>query len=101
MQPVELDVSDDMDAVGIQPGNKVKLTTRTGEEHFITVSSVTKCVIEGDGMSFNIEDIENIEKSELTGVGKAGVFSAAFVLGVGYAYFLQVFVSVIVMAVAF
>lgn len=78
---VELDLPNNNDSIEIQPGDFIELTTKKGEKHSIKVTSITERVIKSDQKSFTIEEIEKIERKELTVAGKGSAFIAGVVAG--------------------
>lgn len=92
---VELDLPYDQDSIDIQAGDWIELTTKNGDQYTIRVTSVTESVIESDQQSFYIEEIEKVEKTELTPGGKVAAGTAGFVLG----YALSALTTMLIMAI--
>lgn len=78
---VELELPNNNDSIQIRPGDFIELTTKKGEKHSIKVTSINESIIKSDLKSFNIEEIEKIERKELTVAGKGSAFVAGVVAG--------------------
>ena len=63
----------------VSPGNVVRITTRSGEQHVIEVSSVTESEISSDGKVFGREEIEKLEVRRPTTAGAAAALGGVFV----------------------
>lgn len=79
---VEYDSQNSKYSIEVRLGDYIQLTTKNGVQHSLKVSSVSETVIKGDQKSFNIDEIEAIEKTELTTGGAVAAAGAGVVLGV-------------------
>jgi hypothetical protein len=95
MQPVTENATTDEIEKEIKPGNQVRLVTKTGNEHFITVSSISEGYIFGEEESFKLDDIEIIEVKRPTAVGLA----VGFTVAAGFVFLMYAFFETLLMAV--
>ena len=79
MQPLDLPRGEEGLSGLVSPGNVVRITTRSGEQHVIEVSSVTESEISGEGRVFGLEEIEKLEVRRTTEAGNAAVLGGVFV----------------------
>lgn len=80
MQPVLIAPQGGHLSSNIESGDRLKLVTHNGKEFLITVSAVTDSSIISQDTSFQLSDLTSIERSELTIVGKAGIYVGAAIL---------------------
>ena len=100
MQPVTENATTDEIEKEIKPGNQVRLVTKTGNEHFITVSSISEGYIFGEEESFKLDDIEIIEVKRPTAVGQAVGITAAFTVGAVVAFLTYAIFASLLLGVA-
>lgn len=87
MRPLDVNLGRDELTDSVSPGDVVRLTTRSGEQHVIRVSAITADEISGEDLVFELEDIEKIEVREPTIADKAadvGVVGAATVAVIAF-----------------
>ena len=81
MQPMEENLTNEEILNEIQPGNEIRIVTKTGDQHLITVSSVSEEYIIGEEEQFKREDIESIEIKRLTAAGTAAGLGVGIGIG--------------------
>jgi len=91
MQPVKENSTTEEILNEIKPGDEIRLVTKTGEQHLITVSSISDGYIFGEEEQFKLEDIEVIEIKRLNAAGN--VAAAGVAIGV------TVLVQALIMAI--
>ena len=97
MQPVSENATTEEIEKEIKPGDQVRLGTKSGNEHSITVSSMSEGYIFGEGESFILDDIETIEVQKITAVGQAvGITSVAAISAVIWYACFFIFLSIAV-----
>lgn len=101
MQPVKEDSTTEEVLNEINPGDEILLVTKTGNQHLITVSSISKGYIIGEVESFNLDDIEILEVKKPTAVGQVVGHTAAAGVGIGVAVLMQALIMAILLGLAF
>ena len=79
MQPLDLPRGEDGLSGSVLPGDIVRITTRSGEQHVIEVSAVTESEISGEGRVFVLEEIEKLEVRRTTAAGKSAALGGVLV----------------------
>jgi len=101
MQPLTENATNEEIEKEIKPGDEVRLVTKTGNQHFITVSSISEGYIFGEEESFKLDDIEIIEVKKPTAVGQVVGHTAAAGIGIGAAILMQALIMVVILGLAF
>ena len=96
MQPVTENATTEEIEKEIKPGDQVRLVTKTSNEHFITVSSISQGYIFGEKESIKLDDIEKIEIKRHSAVGYVAGFAA---IGVIHALFMEILMALLLLTV--